>query len=745
MLLTNVLLAGSALYIGGKKYQSYKKKKNTPWTFYAERMKKKHKTKNLLTRKNTFSKIASGVQKFQAEEIAPLLRGVEDSLGTLELRDQQLRDISNNIDDSRANELERKLNRDVVISSISLGFVTAGALIYTPLRLLSVPGLCWITVVTSQDAYRAFKEGRGIGVDLFGALFFVGTLTTGSYFAGALGASFIRLSKKLLAKTEDHVSHSLINVFGNHTRFVWLLKEGSEIQIAVEALKPDDIIVVHAGETIPVDGTITLGSATVDQRILTGESQPAEKKVGDQAFASTIVLSGNINICVEKAGQETIAAQIGQVLNQTADFKKDIQSWGEEIADKSTRITMGISALLLPFFGTATAVTIMNASFGLYMRFLGPISMLTFLNLASQKGILVKDGRSLQLLTHIDTVVFDKTGTLTLETPSVGNIYTVEGICEEELLTVAAAAEYKQTHPIAKAILEAASERHLSLPKISEAQYEIGYGLKVSLPRSSAVFRKYNESSLGMIVIRVGSRRFMEMEGIVIPPKIKQKHKSSQEDGHSLVYVAIDEQLGGAIELHATIRPEAREVINELRKRKMELVIISGDHLNPTRKLAEELGIDHYFAETLPENKADLITKLQEEGKSVCFVGDGINDSIALKKANVSISLRGASSAATDSAQIVLMNQDLNQLIQAFDVAQHFERNMQLNLIVTVIPGVITVFGAFFLGFGIAHSVILNDLGVMIGASNAIWPWLKEGRNINRASQNSLDVSGIKR
>ena len=192
---------------------------------------------------------------------------------------------------------------------------------------------------------------------------------------------------------------------------------------------------------------------------------------------------------------------------------------------------------------------------------------------------------------------------------------------------------------------------------------------------------------------------------------------------------------------NSSIRPEAKQVVSELRKRNMDMVIISGDHEKPTKKLAQELGIEHYFAETLPEKKADLISKLQEEGKSVCFVGDGINDSIALimpfgcKKANVSISLRGASTAATDAAQIVLMKQDLNQLLQVFDVAHHFERNMEVNLITSIVPGVITLFGAFFLGFGLAHSVILKNIGALIGGWNAVWPWLKEQKKLKQPSQ----------
>jgi len=264
--------------------------------------------------------------------------------------------------------------------------------------------------------------------------------------------------------------------------------------------------------------------------------------------------------------------------------------------------------------------------------------------MASEQSILIKDGRALELLSQVDTVVFDKTGTLTQEQPHVGKIYTLQDYQENDLLKYAAAAEYKQKHPVAKAIIQAAHERELNLPEIDEAKYEIGYGIKVTISNQ---------------LIRVGSVRFMEMEEIAIPKKIRKILSSCHEFGYSLVMVAIDNQLAGAIELHATIRPEAKSIIKGLRQRNMSLYIISGDNEKPTQRLAEELGIDNYFADTLPENKATLIQQLIDAGKVVCFVGDGINDSIALKKAHVSISLKGASTVATDTAQIVLMDASL--------------------------------------------------------------------------------------
>ena len=590
---------------------------------------------NELCAKHTYGYITKSGRIALAKPSFQYVQGIS-SLATLDLHRQQFKEISSNLDEAEISKLERKLNRDLTVAFVSLGFATAGALIYAPLSLLAAPGLFWIGIVCSQNAYNSFKEGRSVGMDVLDVVFAIGCIATGNYFAGGLGVTFSRISTKLVSMTEDQSKQSLINVFGNQRRSVWLLKDGVEVEISVEALNLGDTIVVHAGEIIPVDGTITSGTANIDQHILTGEAQPAEKGVGDEVLASTVVLSGSILVEVEKAGQDTVAAQIGEILNQTSDFKSTIESWGQEIGNKSALTTLWASGALLPFFGGGTALTILNSNFGQYMRVLEPLSMLTFLNLASQQGLLVKDGRSLQLLNKIDTVVFDKTGTLTLEQPHVGKIHTCLEMSEEERLTYAAAAEYKQTHPIAKAILQAADERGLALPAIGEAKYEIGYGLKVSIPTQPALPANPATSSTEQLaltheLVRVGSARFMEMEGIIIPPNIKALHEESQKHGHSFVYVAINDELAGAIELHATIRPSAREVVSELRKRNMDMYIISGDHEQPTKKLAQELGIDNYFAETLPENtypapldKAELISKLQNMGKSVCFVGDGL-------------------------------------------------------------------------------------------------------------------------
>jgi len=606
----------------------------------------------------------------------------------------------------------KSADQHLAVSIASLVLAVGATMFFPPLRVLGWIGCAYASVHFYKGAYKSIIEERKLKMVVVDAVMFTGIFVTGSLVAGTLMCSLQWFAEKLLLKTEDRSRKSLVNVFGNQPRSVWVLKDGVEVEVGFEELQAGDTIVVNAGEVIAADGTIISGMASIDQHTLTGESQPAEKVVGDSVFAATIVLSGKVHIQVEKAGTDSVAAQIGEALLQTADFKEITQAKWIEFVDKTAPVTLGIGALTLPILGPVSATSLLySLSYGYSMRVIAPATMLNFLNLASQSGILIKDGRSLDLLNQVDTVVFDKTGTLTLEQPAVGEIHTYGDISQESLLTYAAAAEYRQTHPIAKAILQNANDRGLSIPDIDSAQYEVGYGIKVHLENKA---------------IRVGSTRFMEMEGIAIPTEIQMIQQNAYENGASLVMVAVDNQFVGAIELVAVIRPEAREIVRELWKRDISMYIISGDDEKPTRQLAQELGIENYFAETLPENKADLVAQLQEQGKSVCFIGDGINDSIALKKANVSISMNGATTIATDTAQIVLMDGSLKQLVQLFDMAKSYNHNVKRSLVMTLLPTTTAVGGILFLNFGIATSVVLYYLGLAAGMSNAAFPILKQ-------------------
>nr|VFJ48616.1 MAG: Cu2+-exporting ATPase [Candidatus Kentron sp. FM]VFJ48988.1 MAG: Cu2+-exporting ATPase [Candidatus Kentron sp. FM]VFK14650.1 MAG: Cu2+-exporting ATPase [Candidatus Kentron sp. FM] len=612
----------------------------------------------------------------------------------------------------------KQANHYLKASSVALGLTALSRLFYPALVPVGLLAIVYSAFPFYESGFRAFFKTRRIEVGILDVILVTGMLATGHLFVSAATIWLLSLSEKLLIETENDSRRKLVDVFSEQVRTVWVRTKGVELEIPFEELKVGDTVVVNAGESIPVDGMVVDGVATVDQHALTGESRPVERTLEDKVLASTILLSGRLGIRVERTGQDTIAARIGNILNNTADFTASVQARGMETANAYTPPTLALGAITLPILGPNAAMTILLSGLGYNMRLVSPISVLNYLKILSGEGILIKDGRALEQLGRVDTVVFDKTGTLTLDRPHVGNIHirAGSGISEHALLRYAASAEYRQTHPIAMAILDAARQREIDLPPIGEAAYEIGYGIRVKVDG---------------VLVRVGSTRFMEMEGIPIPTEMRELQEQGLEEGYSLICVAIDGKLGGMLELHPTLRPEVKGILHGLKQRGISLYIISGDHERPTRRLATELGIDHYFAETLPENKADLIGQLQREGKYVCFVGDGINDSIALKKANVSISIKGATTAATDTAQIILMDGTLHRLDRLFEIAGDFENNMGNNLKLSIIPGLICIGGVYLLHFGIPSGIAIYNLGLAAGVTNAMLPLKKYSESEN--------------
>lgn len=607
-----------------------------------------------------------------------------------EIRQQQLKQMGA-IDDNQANEDEKTVDRNIKVSLGLMGLSTLGSWFFAPLLPMAAAGSLYIFHPVFERLFINLKKRR-ITTELLEVIGILSFIITGRIFLTSLIAFLGLWNLKLLARTEAHSQRQLIGIFNQKQQLVWVKKSGTEIEIPLETVKKQDIVIVNAGEVIPVDGIIVEGLASVDQQTLTGESQPIEKETADKVFATTLVLSGRLLIKVEHSGSDTSAAKIGNILLQTQEFKEDLRLRGKHIADAFIAPTLVVSGLTLPFLGASAAMAILWSGFGYNMKLFGPISVLNFLHIMAENGILIKDGRSLEMLQKIDTLVFDKTGTLTMEQPRISQLHPLQSFDEETLLSYAAAAEYRQTHPVAKAILTAAKERGLEIPDIEEAAYQVGYGIEVKV---------------GEVLVQAGSVRFMQQKGIHLPEEIEQLKTRCDVNGHSLVYIAVDDSLAGVLELQPCIRPETKEIISYLKARNISLYIISGDHEQPTRLLAKELGIDHYYAETLPDQKAQLIKELRDSGKFVGYIGDGINDAIALKQANVSISLSGASSAATDTAQIILMDGDLNKLKTLFEISQSFEANMRTNYLTSMIPGAISLGGVFLFNMGVVGGLTI--------------------------------------
>lgn len=640
--------------------------------------------------------------RFIKTRVDPLFQGKRHAL---------LKEIQLGADESLAlHPYERQINRQLAIAAL----VTGAAIVTAPLSAVvqfvaCVPLALYLIRNVYRKAYRALRYEHRLTMSVLLAVNQTLLWFGGFYMLGGFIFILSNIGQKLGFISEVRSHEQLVNIFGKLPQQVWILSDGIEIEIPFDQLQVGHVLIVGAGQMIPVDGEIMDGYAAIDQHRLTGESQPVEKAVGDEVLAATVVLAGQIRVRVKQTGQATVAAQIGEMLSKTASYQMAITAKAYQIADRSVTPTLVAAGLAWLVVGLPGTVAITSTMFGLNLIFSGPLALRNYLLVATRRNILIKDGRSLDLLTEIDTVVFDKTGTLTLDQPHVTQVHTFTALDAATVLRYAAAVEQRQSHPIARAILATAQAQGLALPTIDDTRYEMGYGLRAGIDGR---------------LIRVGSDRFMALEQIALSPDVEALQATSHAQGHSVVMVAVDEQLVGAIELEPTIRPEAKAVIAELRQRNLDFYIISGDQEGPTRNLAQALGIDHYFANTLPENKAKLVEQLQQAGRAVCFVGDGINDSIALKKANVSVSLRGATTVAMDTAQVVLMDATLEQLPLLFQLADEMRQNLKTTQALAIVPNLGIWAGVFFFHLGILGAAAIFEVSLWAGIANAMRPLL---------------------
>ncbi|MEN8221380.1 MAG: HAD-IC family P-type ATPase, partial [Pseudomonadota bacterium] len=444
------------------------------------------------------------IKKSKKTTLQTLKEVVQIQLTGGEVRHQQLKQVATGKEDNKP-KIYQKVKKDFSFSIGLIGLSLIGTWWYPPLQLLSVAGVFYFFSPIFKNVFQDLKKRR-ITTNLLDSIMITGMIMMGYFFLTTVFTLTALLALKLRLQTENNSRQQLTNVFGQQPQSVWLMRDGIEVEVPLETVQKGDIVVVNAGEHIPVDGSITEGLATVDQHSLTGESQPVEKEVGDKVFAATLVLAGQLFIRVENAGQETITAKIGHILQNTQDFKDTLRLRGQQISDSFVGPTLLTSGLFIPLLGPNAALTVLFSGLGYNMKLFGPMSVLNFLHIMAKNGILIKDGRSMEMLQQVDTLVFDKTGTLTLEQPEVCHLYPIEPLNEETLLTYAAAAEYRQKHPIARAIIVAAEQRGLTLPAIDDAAYQVGYGIQVKL---------------GETVVRVGSARFMQQEGISLPKEVE--------------------------------------------------------------------------------------------------------------------------------------------------------------------------------------------------------------------------------
>lgn len=524
--------------------------------------------------------------------------------------------------------------------------------------------------VETSVRQRLLKDGK-VDTHLLMGIGNLLLLGTGRYITAGIGLGFVYVGDAIQAKASETAEKKLTSnlvdsLFDPHQK-VWIVKQGAELESSLEEVGQGDILVIRAGETIPIDGQVVSGMASVDQHAFTGESYPVEKGIGEPVFASTLILTGQVHVRVEKSGRETTIGRISEILADSLKSKTELQLRGEQLAEKANLPFLVMAGLGLAAFGPVGAMNILSGNTIQAIRVLAPLATLNYQSVASHRQILVKQGQGIEQISVIDTFLFDKTGTLTDGELRVSTLVCVHpDYGEREILFYAALAEHQLSHPIAKAIVRRARETGLDVENLDDIEYRQGFGIVV----------QYRD-----LTIHVGSARFMDAEGIPLTRETISRQDEIHVQGNSLVMVAINRQVAGLIELEARVRPEVLTVFNTLRQNGIQHIgIVSGDHAAPTRKLAEALGADSIFTEVLPEDKADIVRRFKSEGRTVCFIGDGVNDAIAMQQADLSISLRGATTLATDVADIILTDPDLTHLCELLELSGRLEKNLKRSL-----------------------------------------------------------------
>lgn len=560
-------------------------------------------------------------------------------------------------------------NQNIIISGVATLSSVTSYLLYPPLNLLNIAIITYTTAPIMDKAELSLLQHGEIKNDSVAAITSLLCIATGTYFGAAMHNLVYHLSCRFTDQAKQTATNLAAQAYTQQPIKIWIEQQNKqEILIEMSQIRVGDRVVVNTGEVVPIDGTIAAGLALIDQQALTGESAPCEKHTGDPVHASSIVLKGRIYIEATHSGIETQTQKLNDILAQTRDYKSQLQLKGEEWTNKMALPLLATSALMVPLTGLVPATALLFSAPFNSVRSTLALHTATHLEWAAKQGVFIKDGRALEQLPLVDVVLFDKTGTLTQTRPQVAQTASCGEFSSDTLLVYAAAAEQHLHHPIAEALRSKAADMGLELPlSVQEGQYEIGLGVNVLIDGQQ---------------VHVGSQRYItEVTKQTYMPRMIE-HLINNGSGHTFIFIAINHRIEGVIELYPQLRPEVPTVINLLRKRGIrQLAVVSGDQLAPTQRLADTLGLDKVYAEMLPQQKAALIESLQQQGHRVCFIGDGLNDAIAMKQANVSICLTSASDITSDMAHVLLLKDNLIHLRDAFDVADHLTVRLASSLL----------------------------------------------------------------
>ncbi|MDM5224596.1 heavy metal translocating P-type ATPase [Cytobacillus sp. NJ13] len=518
------------------------------------------------------------------------------------------------------------------------------------------------------------------------------------YETSAILITLIILGKLFEARAKGRSSEAIKKLMGLQAKTATVLREGEEIEIPLEEVIAGEIIYVKPGEKIPVDGEIIEGQSALDESMLTGESVPVDKTAGDTVIGSTINKNGFLKIKATKVGKDTALSQIIKVVEEAQGSKAPIQRMADRISGIFVPIvvTIAVVTFLVWYIWVSPGnfaealeklIAVLVIACPCALGLATPTSIMAGSGRAAEYGVLFKGGEHLELTHEITTVVLDKTGTVTHGKPVLTDVITEGDIEERTFLQLVGSAEKQSEHPLAEAIVKGIKDKGITLSNPEEFEAIPGYGIKAKVEGKDLL---------------IGTRRLMDKYGVKVQ-SAKLEMETLEENGKTAMLVAADGKYAGIVAVADTIKETSRDAINRLRKLGIEVIMITGDNKRTAQAIAEEVGIDSAIAEVLPEGKAEEVKKLQNQGKKVAMVGDGINDAPALAVADIGMAIGTGTDVAMEAADITLMRGDLNSIADAIQMSKKTIRNIKQNL-----------FWAF----------AYNTLGIPVAALGFLAPWL---------------------
>jgi len=594
-------------------------------------------------------------------------------------------------------------------------------------RAIIAATVAFAALPIAKRAYASITKERKLNIDCLDLIAIALTSAQGNLLTPALVMTLHEIGDTIRDRTA-RVSHDraadLLEALGH---YAWVEQpNGQKKHIRATEVKPGDIVIVYPGEQIPVDGQILHGKALIDQQKLTGESIPVVRQPGQSVYASTLVREGEIYILTERVGIATRAGANIDLVQQAPVHDTRMGNYAATIADKAIIPTLVFASIVLAATrNPARAASILTLDFVTGIRVALPTTFLAALHHATRHGVLIRSGHALEKLAQVDTLVFDKTGTLTKGDIEVLQVETVVGrISTHRLLELAAAAEQRLTHPVAEAVVRYAKKQGMEILPRQEWKYEIGLGVQAKIDGQQVV---------------VGSDRFLHQCGIPLDC-LYEPHLCNQADcpyhlncrisAHdSLLYVGVDGEFQGVIYYTDPLRPESAAVIRELQTAYgMSIHLLTGDSQQRAIAVAHKLGIplSRVHAEAFPEQKAEIIRQLHTSGKTVAFTGDGLNDSVAFSYADVSISFGGGSEVARETADVVLMDNNLTSFVEAIAIARQTKAVIQQNIGLAVIPNLAALGLATTVGLHPLAATVVHNGSAIAAGLNGLRPLMHQ-------------------